>query len=88
MWYDTSYMTSLSKENFSKTYGGFSALYIHMKVSDDEAYQSAISISASIIAFDMQGGSCSNIILYTRVTKWSESCLITPLKLHSDNILQ
>jgi len=68
MWYDTSCMTSLSKENFGKRCRGFSALYIRMKVPDGEACQSTMSINASIAAFNMQGGSCSNIILYTCCT--------------------
>ena len=57
VWYDTSSTMSLSVENFNKTYGGFSTLYIHMKVPKSEAYQSDISISASIVSFDMHGGS-------------------------------
>lgn len=56
-------------ENFGKKCGGFSALYIYTKVPDGEAYQSAMLISACIVVFDMQGGSCSNIILYTGVKK-------------------
>lgn len=53
MWYDTPYMKSMSKENFGRTREGFFVLYIRMNVSDGEAYESAILISASIIAFDM-----------------------------------
>jgi len=45
-------MMSLSMVNFGKTCRGFSALYIHMKVSNSEAYQSAILISSSIATFD------------------------------------
>ena len=59
-----------------------------MKVLDSEAYQSAVPMNASIASFDMQGGSYLNIILYTRVTKWSHSRVITPLKLHSENNLK
>jgi len=53
----------------SKTCGGFSTLYICKKVSDGEAYEFTMSISASTVAFDMQGGSYSNIILYIGVRK-------------------
>jgi len=53
-----------------------------------EVYQSFMSFSASIVAYDMQGGSYSNIILYTRVMKWSDDYMITPWNLHSENILQ
>lgn len=63
MWETTSYMTSLSKENFGRICAGFYPLYIRMKVLGSEAYQSTMSISASIASFNMQGGSCSNIIL-------------------------
>ena len=56
--------------------------------ADGEAYQSVMPNNASIASFDMQGGSRSNIILYKGVTKWSDSCVITPLKLHSGNNLK
>lgn len=59
-----------------------------MKVSNGEAYQSEMPISASISSFDMQGGSCLNIVLYIGVKKWSDSYVITPLKLHSENNLK
>lgn len=49
-----------------------------MKVSNGEAYQYAMLIIASIAAFDMQGGSRSNIILYTRVKKWFDNYVMTP----------
>lgn len=86
--FSTSCMTSTFKENFGRTCEGFSTLNIRMKVSDSEAYQSTIPINASIVSFDMQGGSCLNIILYTGVTKWLDSHVITPLKLHSNNNLK
>ena len=47
-----------------------------------------MSKSASIATFDMQGGSCSNINLQTRVMKWLDNCMITPLKLCLDNELK
>lgn len=87
MWYDTSCMMSLSMENFGKMCGGFSMLYICMKVLKGEAYQSTMSLNVSIDAYDTQGGSYSNIILYTRVIKWFDNCVITPRKLHSENNL-
>lgn len=85
---DTTYMTSMSKENFGRTCGGFSALNIQTKVPDGEAYQSAMPNNASIASFDMHGGSYSNIILYNGVTRLSDNHMITPLKLHSDNSLK
>ena len=63
MWYDTSCMMSLFVENFGKKCGGFSRIYIRMKVPICEAYRSSIFISVSIYSFNMQCGSCSNIIL-------------------------
>jgi len=60
----------MSKENLGRTCGGFSALNIWMKVPDGEAYQFVMPNNASIDSFNMQGGSYSNIILYTRVIKW------------------
>jgi len=78
MLYATSCMTSLSMDNFGKTCGTFSALYSWMKVPRGEAYQSVMSINASIASYYIQGGSYSKIILYARVRKWSNSCIITP----------
>jgi len=88
MWYATSCMANLSMENFSETCGTFSAMYIQMKVLRGEAYQSVMLTNASIVPCDMQGGSCSKIILYTKVTEWYDSCSITPWKVHSENNLQ
>ncbi len=88
MWNETSYMTSLSTENFAKTCRAFFTLYICMNVPRGDSYQSSMSIIAAIVACDMQYGSCSNIILYTKVTKWCDNCMITPWTLHSENNLQ
>src|SRR5271168_1417492 len=81
-------MTSTSKANFGRTCGGFSAFNTWMKVSDGEAYQSAMPNNAFIASSDIQGGSCSNINLYTGVTKWSDNHMITLLKLHLNNNLK
>ena len=81
-------MTSMPKENFGKTCEGFFALNTLMDVPFDEAYQFAMPNNAFIASSDMQGVSCSNINLYTGVTKRSDSCMITPMKLHSDNNLK
>ena len=75
-------------ENFNRTCGVFLALYIRMKAPRGEAYQSAMSINASITACDMQGGSCSNIVLYIGVTKWSDNYVMTLRKLDSENNVQ
>ena len=87
MCYDTSFMTSLSMANFGKTRRAFSVLSIHMKVPWGEAYQFFMSINACITACDMQGWSCSNIILYTTVKKWYDICMVTQKKLHWGNNL-
>ena len=88
MWYSTSYMTNLSMANFSKTCRAFFTLYIQMKVPRGEAYQYAMSINSSIDTCNMQGRSCSKIIMYTKVTKWCNSCMITPWKFHLEKNLQ
>ena len=59
-----------------------------MNVLDGEAYQYAMPSNAFIASSDMQGGTYSNINMYTRVTKWSDSRMITALKLHSDKNLK
>lgn len=88
MWYATPCMTSTSKAKFGKKCGGFSTLNTWMKVSDNEAYQSAMPSNAFIASSNMQGGSRSNINLYTRVKTCSNNRMITPLKLHLDNRLK
>ena len=81
-------MKSTSKEKFGRTCEGFSALNTQMNVLSAEAYQYAMAHNAIIASYDMQGGSCLNINLYIGVTKWSDSRMITPMKLHSDKNLK
>lgn len=81
----TSCMTRTSKANFGRTCRDFSALNTRMNVLDNGAYQSVMPSNAFVNSSNMQGGSCSNINLHTWVTKWSDSCMITALKPHSDN---
>ena len=88
MWYATSYITNLFVVNLDNTCRDFFMLYILIKVPSGEAYQSTMFSNTSIIAWDMQGGSCSNINLYTGATRWLDSRLITPLKMHSENSLK
>lgn len=62
---------------------------LHTEHSDESDKRWGIPIyNASITSFDMQGGSCLNINLYTGVTKWSDNHMITTLELHLDNNLK
>ena len=78
MWYETSCMTSLSMENINNTCRAFYAFYILMKVPCGEVYQSAMFSNASIATWDMQGRSCSNIIMYKGAMKWLDSLAMNP----------
>lgn len=78
MWYPTSCMTILFMENFGNKRGAFSMLYTLLKVPLGEAYQSKMFTNASIGSWDMQGRSCSNIIVNRGEMKWLDSLAMNP----------
>jgi len=81
-------MKSLFVENLKSSCGGFSMPNILMKVTLGEAYQYEMLSNAYIASWDMQGGSCSNIILYNGVMKWSDNLAMTLWSLKLERNLQ
>lgn len=62
-WYTTSCMTRTSKENYGRTFRGFSALNTQMNMSSGEAYQSAMpSIPITKAHITMGRPSCKSHI--------------------------